>query len=109
MKHRNLNSNGGSPMDKRWLMLVLLMGVLLAGCSVANAATPQDREVSWEEAIEILNSGEVQGVYQLHSREVTLHLKDGSWIKTTEPGLDDIFREVEKCGSVCEGVTLATE
>jgi hypothetical protein len=65
--------------------------------------------VSWEEAIEILNSGEVVGVYQLHNLEVTLQHRDGSWITTMEPRLDDIFREVDKCGSPCEGITLATE
>jgi hypothetical protein len=96
-------------MRTRWILTMLVLGLLLAGCGGEINATPQDREVSWEEAIEILNSGEVQGVYQLHSREVTLHLKDGSWIKTEEPNLDDIFREVEKCGAPCEGVTLATE
>jgi hypothetical protein len=97
------------PMRTRWLFSVIIIGLLLAGCGGEINATPQDREVSWEEAIEILNGGEVIGVYQLHSREVTLQMKDGSWIKTMEPHLDDIFREVEKCGAVCEGVTLATE
>lgn len=96
-------------MRTRWYLTLLLLGLLLAACGGAVDATPQDREVSWEEAIEILNGGEVIGVYQLHSREVTLQMEDGSWIKTMEPHLDDIFSEVVKCGAVCEGITLATE
>ncbi len=96
-------------MRKRWFLLVLLLGLLLAGCSQASSATPQDREVTWEEAVEILNSGEVVGVYQLHSLKVTLELRDGSMITTMEPRIDDIFHEVEKCGAPCEGIVLATE
>jgi PBP1b-binding outer membrane lipoprotein LpoB len=96
-------------MEKRRLLMVLLVGLLLAGCSVANAATPQNREVSWEEAIEILNSGEVVGVYQLHSLKITLELRDGSMITTMEPRIDDVFHEVEKCGAPCQGIILATE
>lgn len=96
-------------MRKRWLLLVVLIGVLLAGCGAADNSTPQDRTVSWEEAIEILNSGEVEGVFQLHSLRVTLELKDGSMITTTEPNIDDIFHEVERCGSPCQGIVLATE
>lgn len=96
-------------MRTRWLLSLVLLGVILAGCGAAVEATPQDREVSWEEAIDILNSGEVVGVYQLHNREVTLQMEDGSWIKTVEPHLDDIFDEVVKCGALCEGITLATE
>jgi hypothetical protein len=83
--------------------------MLLAGCGGVEDATPQDRVVSWEEAIEILNSGDVVTVVQLHSLKVTLELKDGSRITTTEPRIDDIFWEVEQCGSPCQGIILATE
>ncbi len=96
-------------MRKRWLFMVLLLGLLLAGCGGTNSATPQNREVTWEEAIEILNSGEVVSVYQLHSLEVGLELEDGSMITTVEPRIDDIFHEVEKCGAPCQGIILATE
>jgi hypothetical protein len=83
--------------------------MLLAGCGGVEDATPQDRVVSWEEAIEILNSGDVVTVVQLHSLEVTLELANGSRITTTEPHIDDIFDEVEKCGSPCQGIVLVTE
>ena len=96
-------------MRKRWFLLVMLLGVLLASCGGGGLETPQDRTVSWEEAVEILNSGEVVAVAQLHSLEVILELKDGSMIATTEPNIDDIFHEVERCGSPCQGIVLATE
>ncbi|MGD2252286.1 MAG: hypothetical protein PVF70_05145 [Anaerolineales bacterium] len=96
-------------MQKQWLLLLVLLGMMLAGCGGAKDETARDRTVSWEEAIEILNSGEVVGAYQLHSLEVTLELRDGSMITTWEPNIDDIFREVERCGSPCQGIVLATE
>lgn len=96
-------------MRTRWFISLLVLGLLLAGCGAEVNATPQDREVSWEEAIDILNSGEVVGVFQLHSLKVTLELEDGSMITTWEPGIDDIFDEVQKCGAPCEGIVLATE
>jgi hypothetical protein len=82
---------------------------MLAACSGVVSGTPQDRTVSWEEAIQILNSGEVVGIFQLHSLDVTLELEDGSMIHTVEPRIDDIFLEVERCGAPCQGIILATE
>ena len=96
-------------MRKHWMMLAVVLAVLLAGCGSVNDAFPQDETVSWEEAIEILNSGEVVTVVQLHSLEVTLELSNGTRITTTEPQIDDIFDEVEKCGSPCRGIVLVTE
>ena len=66
-------------------------------------------EVDWATAIEILNTGQVTEIVQSHNLEVTLTLEDGSQIKTVEPSLDDIFREIELCGSVCSETLLITE
>jgi hypothetical protein len=72
-------------------------------------STPYPGEVDWDTAIEILNSGEVDMVAQLHSLEVILTLKDGAEIHTVEPSIDSIFQEVEICGRLCRNITLATE
>ena len=66
-------------------------------------------EVSWTEAIQIIMSGEVRQVTQTHSREVTLDLKDGTTYKAIEPQLDDVFKEIQRCGKLCTDIVLATE
>ena len=66
-------------------------------------------EVNWDTAIEILNAGQVTEVVQSHNLDVTLTLDDGSQIKTVEPSLDEIFREIELCGHVCREILLITE
>ena len=66
-------------------------------------------EVDWITAIEVLNAGQVTEVLQYHNLEVALTLEDGSRIKTFEPAIDDIFREIELCGSVCSEIILITE
>ena len=74
-----------------------------------DASTAWPGEVDWATAIEILNTGQVTEVMQSHTLEVTLTLEDGSQIKTVEPSIDDIFREIELCGNVCREILLITE
>lgn len=90
--------------------LVILLVVLLAGCSGRQSQpTPYPAEVDWETAVEILNSGNVEMVFQTHSLEVTFMMKDGSEIHTVEPEIDAIFAEIEECGQPCSDIALATE
>lgn len=93
---------------RSWHGLVLLLLLLVAGCA-GTEATPYPDEVDWETAVEILNTGEVEMVTQLHSLDVTLTMKDGSEIHTVEPTIDDIFAEIEKCGEPCSQIMMATE
>ena len=91
-------------------LFCLLFALLVSGCGGTQIkTTPYPSQVDWETAIEILNSGDVEMVAQLHSLEVILTLKDGTEIRTVEPAIDAIFQEVEKCGSPCSRITLATE
>lgn len=98
---------------KKLLAIFVLSGMMLMSCNSAGEGssepTPYPEQVSWELAIEILNSGKVEGVFQLHNLEVTLVLLDGSSTKTIEPTIDAIFDEVEKCGQTCDNIMLATE
>ncbi len=89
------------------LVAALLAVLLLAACSAP--PTPYPEEVDWQTAVEILNSGNVEMVVQLHSLDVTLTMKDGSEIHTVEPTIDAIFAEIEKCGDPCSDIALATE
>ena len=102
-------------MSKRfWVIGTIVLLIILAGIFIFVTNPPQqnggdESTVSWDEAIRILNSGEVEQVFQTHSLDVTLILKDGRSIHTKEPGIDDIFDEVEKCGEPCKDILLATE
>jgi hypothetical protein len=93
-----------------WITTTLFV-ILLAACSAAPQAdpTPWPEQVDWHTAVEILQGGHVEAVMQLHNLSVTFLMDDGSQIKTVEPSIDDIFREVDLCGKPCEGITLATE
>lgn len=91
---------------------ILFVLFVLAGCAGAGTAatpTPYPAEVDWETAVEILNSGDVEMVVQLHSLDVTLTMEDGSEIHTVEPQIDEIFHEIEQCGEPCSQIVLATE
>ena len=105
---------GDQAMNKSQLpflgLLAIVVALLFSSCGgIPGDSTPYPSEVDWETAIEILNSGDVEMVVQLHSLDVYLTLKDGSEIKTVEPTIDAIFMEVEKCGQACYKIVLATE
>jgi hypothetical protein len=72
-------------------------------------ALPCAEEVTWNQAIEILNSGQVESIMQSHNLEISFVLEGGCRIWTIEPRIDDIFEEVRKCGELCAMIPLGTE
>lgn len=66
-------------------------------------------EISWDQARELILSGDVEQATQLHSRQVTLHLEDGRQLVTMEPQLDAVFDVIDECGEPCADMVLATE
>lgn len=61
----------------RKLSNLFLLGVLLL--TACASALPHDGEmISWDHAIELLNSGAVTMVFQAHSLQVTLTLSNGA-------------------------------
>jgi len=98
-------------MSCRVFGLLVLAILVLGACNPASdpTAMPCDVEVTWDQAIEILNSGEAVSIEQLHSLEVSFVLENGCSIRTIEPRIDDIFEEVRKCGDLCATIPLATE
>ena len=66
-------------------------------------------EIPWEEAKELIRSGRVMLVTQLHSLEVTLEMENGRRLVTTEPEIDAVFDVVDECGDPCADMILATE
>ena len=89
---------------------LLWIALLVSACGGSRVEPiPYPSKVDWETAVEILNTGEVEMVAQLHSLEVILTLKDGTEICTVEPTIDAIFQEVQKCGQLCSQIVLGTE
>jgi hypothetical protein len=65
--------------------------------------------VTWQRAIQILHTGAVTQIFQTHRLDVEITLEGDCLIRTKEPSIDAIFREIDDCGSLCEGIILATE
>lgn len=91
---------------KKILSLVLLGLFVLTACAPAYT---EGQVISWEQAVDLLHSGQVTMVIQLHSMEVQLTLRSGVTVKTTEPTIDAIFEEIQACGAPCANIVQATE
>jgi hypothetical protein len=65
--------------------------------------------ISWNDAITIINNEEVKSIFQSHDLDVSIALKNGKVFDTKEPSIDDIFKEIEKCGENCKNIIVATE
>jgi hypothetical protein len=94
----------GSPLDPQ---MSIVPGALES--AVATPKPSRQDEIPWTEAEALILEGEVQQVVQLHSLEVTLVLRNGMGVKTTEPTIDEVFRVIERCGDACSDMVLATE
>ena len=77
--------------------------------SSAGGTDAEETRVSWEEAQDLILSGQVVSVAQAHSLEVWMQLEDGTTVITTEPGIDDVFAVIEECGAPCSDIAIATE
>lgn len=73
------------------------------------APDTSEGQVSWDRARALILSGQVEQVTQLHSLEVTLQLRDGTQLVTTEPEIDAVFEAVDACGEPCSDMVLITE
>lgn len=91
---------------KKILSLILLGLFVLAACAPAYT---EGQVISWDQVGELLHSGQVTMVVQLHSMEVQLTLRSGVTVKTTEPTIDAIFEEIQACGAPCANIALAME
>lgn len=82
---------------------------LQSGGGSAYPAPGQPEEIDWSLAQTRIMNGEVSGVVQNQSLQVTLTLKDGRTMVTTEPALDDVFKVLDQCGDPCKDVTRETK
>src|SRR2546422_11343923 len=99
-------------MRKRFWILVLSLLIVAASALAYSPLTQQQfnrHNVSWENAITILNTGQVMRVFQSHQLDVTLTLKNGTVMTTKEPTIDAIFHEIQRCGDPCQNIEEYTE
>jgi hypothetical protein len=66
-------------------------------------------KIEWDQVAGALYSGQVESVAQAHDLQVTLKLKDGRTLVSTEPAIDDIINMVKQCGDPCKDIRIATE
>lgn len=105
---------------KKFIISTVLLALILTACGGGGVEptevkptemepTPYPEVVDWETAVEIIHRGEVETVFQSHSLDVTLYLKDGQSVITVEPNIDEVIREIDACGAPCSQVMIATE
>ncbi len=103
--------------------LAILVGFVLlaviAGCddeeatprnspTITPSATPREIEVTWDDAVRLLQDCRVRQVSQAHSLEVWLFLDDGTKAVTMEPEIDLVinlaFDAQRECGGQPEQI-----
>lgn len=63
----------------------------------------------WSKLPELLASGMVREVSQVHDLNVWIYLENGEVLKTREPEMDAIFSLISDCGKPCAQIPMATE
>lgn len=94
---------------RRILFFIVPLAILLAACAPSASLPADGATIEWDQAVEILYSGDVAQIFQTHALEVTLTLEDGRQLHTIEPHIDAIFQEIEACGPPCANILMATE
>ena len=69
----------------------------------------QSKEGNWEEIVIAIRSCNVESVFQAHSREVSVILKNGERISAVEPHIDDIMQIAMESSEECGNIIMATE
>lgn len=93
----------------RSIPVVALLGLLLASCQTPVDPNAEPASVSWQRAVDLVNTHKVEQVFQTHALLVALVLKDGTTVQTVEPTIDDIIRVIRNCGQPCTDIAVATE
>jgi len=98
-------------MKRKTVGVIVILGIIILTLilTIPKQNNNTTKTVDWNEAITILNSGEVKSIMQTHNLDVTLTLKNGTTIHTKEARIDMIFNEIDKCGDLCDNLIMATE
>ncbi len=69
----------------------------------------QSNKVPWSDAVKLFKECKIKNASQTQYLEVFLELKDGKQVRSTEPQLGEISREIKSARSVCGEVMESTE
>ena len=72
----------------------------------AYPAPGEPKTVQWTEAEAAILKGDVIQIDQAKDLKVTMILKDGSTLVSTEPAFDEVVRAKERCGELCKNIIL---
>ena len=78
---------------------------------VSPSAYPAPRDgssIAWADAEQMILKGEVTGVIQTQSLDVTLTLKNGQTVKTTAPTAAAVNEAISTCGDPCKNISVTT-
>lgn len=91
------------------VLIILCIGVGFLLFTPQNIEAPQNIEGDWEEVVSAIRSCNVESVFQAHSKEVSVTLKNGDRISAIEPHIDDIIQVAMESSEKCGDVMMATE
>lgn len=69
----------------------------------------QETSSTWDQALLAINNCEIEKAFQMHSKTVTLLLKNSNKLIVKEPQIDDIITVVEAAEPKCGKIPIATE
>lgn len=94
-------------------MRALAAALLALACEVAPPVDapplPLAGEISWEQALALIRSGEVRSVMQTHALAVALGTASGARYTTREPEIDAVLRAVRELAPNAGEIAIATE
>jgi len=70
----------------------------------ATITPPAITEITWQEAIDLIQECQIQTVFQKHNLTVTLTNKNNQIFETIEPNIDDIFDQTNHLRSDCNDI-----
>jgi isocitrate dehydrogenase len=68
---------------------------------------PVIKEITWPEAVNLIQNCKIKSIFQKRKLEVTLTDKEGTVLKTIEPKFNDIFNEINHLRSDCNDIIQA--
>lgn len=98
----------------KYILLIVVLVILSIGVGVflftpQDTKAPQNTEEDWEEIVATIRSCNVESVFQAHSKEVSVTLKNGDRISGVEPHIDDIIQIATESSEECGDIIMATE